>query len=205
MDLEQALRGRRAVKSFDTSHEIDDATLLRIFDLVQLTPSSFNLQHWRFVVVRSDEGRERLAAAAFGQRPVREAGADIVICAKVAAHEDAARTNGHAPSDVLDQLVPIIEGIYVGNDELQRDEAIRSGSLAAMTLMLVAEAEGLATCPLIGFDPERVCEAIRLPDGHIPVLIVCLGKRGEVDPFPTSRLPLEETVRLESFDGPVLG
>jgi len=204
MDVEEALRTRRSIKSFDLSYTLDDATLKRIFDLVALTPSSYNLQHWRFVVVRSAEGRARLRAAAYGQRHVEQCSAVVVVCAKLHAHEDAARTNAHAPQEVLGKLVPLIEGTYGPRPQLQRDEAIRSASLASMNLMLVTESMGLATCPMIGFDPAKVAELVGLPEGYIPVLVVTLGKPGEVEPFPTSRLPLEEVVHLERFDGPGL-
>ena len=142
-----------------------------------------------------------LGGASFGQTHVGECSAVVVVCAKLAAHEDAARTNAHAPQEVLDGLVPIIERSYAGRDQFQRDEAIRSASLASMTLMLVAQAEGLNTCPMIGYDPVKVAEIVRLGAGHIPVMLVVIGRGVEGAVFPTSRLPLSETVRLETFDG----
>ena len=204
MELEQAIRGRRSIKTYDSAAEVDDETLRRLFELVSLTPSSFNLQHWRYVVVRGKERRERLRAAAFGQPHVGAAPAVVVICSKLDAHEDAARANGHAPPEVLDSLVPMIEGIYGTDPQKRRDEAIRSGSLAAMTLMLVAHSMGLATCPMIGFDPVRVGEVIGLEEGFLPMLLVTLGRRGEGDLLPTSRFGLDETVMLETFGGPGL-
>jgi nitroreductase len=204
MTVDDAIRNRRSLKSYDPA-PIDDATLRDLFTLVARTPSSFNLQHWRFVVVRDPARRAELCAASYGQPHVGAAPAVVVVAAKLAAHEDAARANGHAPAPVLDKLVPIIERTYAGDAQLMRDEAIRSASLAAMTLMLVAQAHGLATCPMIGFDPARVKTIARLDDGHIPVMLVTLGRPGPGKPFPTSRFPLAETVRLETLDGPGLG
>jgi nitroreductase len=125
----------------------------------------------------------------------------VVVAAKLPAHEDAARANGHAPPEVLKTLVPVIERTYEGKPQFQRDEAIRSASLAAMTLMLAAEAEGLATCPMIGFSPAKVAAIVDLDDRHVPVMLLCLGRRGRGQPFPTSRFPLAETVKLESLRG----
>lgn len=204
MTVEEAIRSRRSRKSFDPAHAIDDATLRRLFGLVALTPSSFNLQHWRFVVVRDPERRRLLQAAAFGQRHVGEAPAVVVVAAKLDAHEDAARANGHAPPEVRKDLVPVIQRSYAQKPQFQRDEAIRSASLAAMTLMLVAESEGLATCPMIGFSPAKVAAVAGLDDRHVPVMLLCLGKPGGGAPFPTSRFPLSETVKLESLHGPGL-
>jgi nitroreductase len=201
MTVEEAVRSRRSRKSFDPAHAVDDATLRRLFGLVALTPSSFNLQHWRFVVVRDEARRRLLQAASFGQRHVGEAPAVVVVAAKLNAHEDGARANGHAPPEVLKSLVPVIERYYEGNPQFQRDEAIRSASLAAMVLMLAAEAEGLATCPMIGFAPAKVAAAVELDARHIPVMLVCLGRRGPGPLLPTSRFPLGETVKLESLHG----
>lgn len=204
MELEHAIRDRRSIKSYDASHEVDDATLRRIFTLVTRSPSSWNLQHWRFVVVRDEARRRALSAAAWGQRHVAECSAVVAVCGKLRAHEDAARTNAHAPQATLDKLVPLIEKAYADDERLQRDEAIRSGSLAAMTLMLVAQDEGLATCPMIGFDPQKVAELLELPDDHVVVMLVTLGKWTGEKPFPTSRLPLAEVVKQEKYTGPPL-
>jgi nitroreductase len=155
-----------------------------------------------FVVVRDQERKDRLRTASFGQRHVGEASAVIVVAARLDAHEDAARVQEHVPDDELrDLLVQQIQGFYAGKPQFQRDEAIRSASLAAMTLMLVAQSKGLVTCPMIGFDPQQVTEIVELQDNCFPVMLIVLGKLGEGEPFPTSRLPPAEVVKLESFSG----
>ncbi|MEM8883011.1 MAG: nitroreductase family protein [Planctomycetota bacterium] len=200
MDLSQAIRDRRSVKSY-ADREVDDATLQRIFELVLESPSSFNLQHWRFVLVRDAARRKQLMDAAWGQPHVGAAAVDVIVCGKVNAHEDAERSQAHAPAEVAEKVVGMIRGIYDGKPQLQRDEAIRSASLAAMTLMLVAQAEGLRTCPMIGFDPAKVSEIVGLDESHVPVMLVTLGHPGDGGVFPTSRFPMEEVVRWETLDG----
>ena len=204
MEFEDAVRSRRSIKTYDPDATVDDATLKRLFELVTQSPSSFNLQHWRFVVIRDAETRKELMAASWGQPHVGAAPAVVVVAGKLAAHEDAARANGHAPQEVLDSLVPIIERSYAGNEQFQRDEAIRSGSLASMTLMHAARTLGLSTCPMIGFQPAEVARIAGLDEGHVPVMLITLGKQGDGPVLPTSRFPLEEVVRLERLDGPGL-
>lgn len=204
MDLEHAIRTRRSIKTYDPAATVDDDTLRRLFGLVALSPSSYNLQHWRFVVVRDAERREQLKEASWGQPHVGAAPCVVVVAGKLSAHEDAARANGHAPESVLGRLVPLIERSYARNTQLQRDEAIRSGSIAAMTLMLVARSLGLATCPMIGFDPARVAAIAGLDAGHVPVMLVTLGTQGDGPVLPTSRFPLHEIVKLETLEGPGL-
>ena len=202
MNVEEAIRSRRSVKSYDTSYELDDATLRRIFELVERTPSSFNLQHWRFVVVRAQERKDQLRAASFGQPHVGECAAVVVVAAKLNAHDDAEASQAHVSDDALrKKLCEEIRGYYENNPQFQRDEALRSASLAAMTLMLVAESMGLCTCPMIGFNPKKVSEIVELAEGVFPVMLMVLGKLGEGDAFPTSRFPLSEVVKLETFTG----
>jgi len=203
MDLDQAIEQRGSVKSYDPGVSLDDAELAAIFERVQRSPSSFNLQHWRFVCVRDHDTRQRLMAASWNQTHVGQCSVDVVICGKLDAHDDAARCWEGAPQEVADKLVPMIGGFYSRNAQLQRDEAIRSGSLAAMTLMLVAQARGWSTCPMIGFDPVKLTEIIALPDNHIPVMLVTLGK-GATPAHYSPRLPMSETVMLDRFGGPSL-
>ncbi|HEX5138628.1 MAG TPA: nitroreductase family protein [Planctomycetota bacterium] len=204
MDVEGVVRARRAIKSF-VEQPLDDATLRQLFELVRFSPSSFNLQHTRFVVVREKARRAALRAAAYGQKHVEECGAVIIVAGKLMAHEDVERVQQHVPDPAIRaRIVKTILGYYKENAQLRRDEAIRSGALSSMTLMLAAQSMGLATCPMIGFDPAKVAEIVRLPDDHVAVMLIVLGKPGPGAPFPTSRLPLEETVRLETLDGPGL-
>jgi putative NAD(P)H nitroreductase len=84
---------------------------------------------------------------------------------------------------------------------LQRDEAIRSASLASMTLMLVAQSLGLATCPIIGFDPDRVAQIVGLDQAHVPVMLITIGKSKGTPLRSATRHPVERVVRLEHVDG----
>ncbi len=90
MKIDQVMRERRSVNKFDGDHEVTDEELRKLFDLVVLSPSSFNLQHWRFVVVRDPAGKEALRKAAMGQPQVAQASAAIVVAGKLSAFEDAA-------------------------------------------------------------------------------------------------------------------
>lgn len=205
MELKAAISGRRSVKKFDSSHRISDAELKALFGQVVLSPSSFNLQHWRFVVVRDAATKALLRKAAFDQEQVETASAVVLVLGKLAAHEDAERIFAATPENVRKSMVPMIHGFYAGNSAAQRDEAIRSGALAGMTLMLAAQDMGYASGPMIGFDPSAVCKILRVADGHVPVMLVVIGKqvgdlRGRAD-----RLPPSEVVKLEAFDGRGLG
>ena len=65
---------------------------------------------------------------------------------------------------------------YQGKEELQRDEAMRSCGIAGQTIMLAAKAMGYDSCPMIGFDAEKVAELIRLPEDHAIGFMISVGK-----------------------------
>lgn len=204
MDLFSLLRRRRATRAFRPGRTVTDAELAALFAAAIESPSSFNLQHWRFVVVRDPARLQRLAELAWGQRQVATASAVVIVFGHLKAHRDAPAIYADAPEALRERVVPLISGFYQGNPQLQRDEAIRSGSLAAMTFMLAAEAHGLATCPMIGFDPEGVSALAGADELHVPVMMICLGEAAGDAPPRAHRFPLSHVVRLETLDGPGL-
>jgi nitroreductase len=197
--LTDIIINRRSVKNFDPAHPITDAELGTLFERVILSPSSFNLQHWRFVVVRDPKRKAALRQTAFNQEQIDKASATIVVVGKLTAHEDAARIYADAPPKVREGMVPMINGFYADKPQAQRDEAIRSASLAAMTLMLAAFEMGYATGPMIGFDPDAVSKLIGLDVNHIPVMLIVIGRQtGDMRPRARPRLSQGGTSALET-------
>jgi len=195
-------RARHSVRQYQSGLTIGDDELHAIFDLVVLSPSSFNLQHWQFVVVREPARKVALRALAYGQAQVEHCAAAIVVCGRLDAHRDAARIYADAGREMQDKYVPMIEGVYRDQPQLQREEAIRSGALAGMTLMYAAKARGWDTGPMIGFDAAKVAGMLALPDSVVPVMLVVLGKALDgVQPARGYRRPVSEVVALETLDG----
>jgi nitroreductase len=201
VEFTDIVAARRSVKKYDPHHKISDADLRLLFEQVSLSPSSFNLQHWRFVVVRDAELKAKLRKAAWDQEQLETASAVIVVAAMLNAHEDADRIYSDAPEPVRQTMIPMISGFYADKPQLQRDEAIRSASLAAMTLMYAAYDMGYATGPMIGFDPQAVSALVGLDDQHIPVMLIVIGKRVGDMRDRAFRYPLSTTVKLESLTG----
>jgi nitroreductase len=201
MEFTQVVQGRRAVKKYDPAHRITDDELKAIFSTVALTPSSFNLQHARFVVVREPKQKAALRQAAFGQEQVETASAAVVVVGKLTAHADAPEIYADTPEAVQKSMLPMIRDFYEEKPAVQRDEAIRSAGLSAMTLMLAAYDLGYASGPMIGFDPDAVSKVVGLDDNHIPVMLVVIGKQtGDMRPRPC-RHPLHITVKFEKLNG----
>ena len=74
-------------------------------------------------------------------------------------------------------MLPEIVKYYEGKPQVERDEAFRSAGIVAQTLMLTAESMGYHSCPMDGFDFDAVGELINLPDDHVIVMFVAIGKK----------------------------
>ena len=201
MSVAEALERRRSIKHFDATRAMSDEELRALLSPMRLVPTSFNLQHGRFVAVRDPKKREELSAAAFGQPQVKDCSCVVLIVADVNAHESAEALWAGAPQTVIEGMSQMIRDFYGGKPTLQRDESIRSGSLAAMALMLLAAEQGWDSCPLIGFDPHKVRDVIAVPDGYICVLMIAIGHATQPAYPRVGRLDLGELARLETFDG----
>lgn len=200
MDTFEAIYQRRAVKHFDPAHDMSDSDELKLMEAAVQSPTSFNIQNWRFVVVRDPALRERLCEAAWNQAQVKDASILVLICADLKAWDhEPERYWRDAPEQVRQTLVPMIRGFYAPNEQLQRDEAIRSCGLAAMTLMLAAKSMGYDSCPMIGFDMEAVEKLVRLPEDHVIGMMLPIGKALKPAQPKGGQLPIDEVVIRETF------
>ncbi|MBT3813429.1 MAG: nitroreductase family protein [Gammaproteobacteria bacterium] len=177
MQTKEAIQTRRAVKYFDASHAISDQEVSELFSLALLSPTAFNIQNWRFINVTEPKLKQQIRAAAWDQAQVTDASLFIVICADLKSWEkQPERYWANAEQSIQDFLLPAIEQYYLGKDQVQRDEAMRSCGIAAQTLMLAAKAMGYDSCPMDGFDFEQVGQWINLPDDHVIALCLAIGK-----------------------------
>lgn len=200
MNVIEAISSRRSVKNFDPNHEIPDCDLKELIRLTKLAPSSFNIQNYRLLVVRDKELRKQIRSVAWDQPHVTDASVLFMICADLQSHEEEPSTFwSHAPKEVQDMLGPMIRSFYEGNEQLIRDEAIRSSALAGMTLMLAAKGLGYDSCPMVGFDAEKVSALINLPKNYILSFMVPVGKQTKPGWERGDRLPDEKVVAYDRF------
>lgn len=207
LTVTEALLRRRATRHFDPSRPIDEVLLLHILTLATQAPSGFNLQPWRFVVVRSQSRREKLQACAFGQSKVAEAPVVVIVL----GHHHPHRTHLDQMADsqvkrgvLTPDEAAALKGRALATMERQPDLelwATRSAMLAAMCLMLAAESHGVRSAPMEGFDEEKVRAAFGVPDDHAVCCLICLGHARETKPFP-GRFNLEDVCYREHFGQP---
>jgi nitroreductase len=200
MNVAEAIELRRSVKEYDPSHRLTEAEEKRLLSLAMLAPTAWNIQNWRFVLVREPELRKQIRQVAFDQAQVTDASLLVVLCADLKAWEKAPARYWRNTSQVRqDYVVPAIGRYYRGREQVQRDEAMRSCGLAATTLMLAAREMGYDSCPMDGFDFDAVGRLINLPQDHVVALFVAIGK-GVKEPLPRGgQLSMEEVVVVDRF------
>lgn len=200
MTATDAIKTRRSVKHFDPAHRMTDEEIAQLIELAKLAPSSFNMQNYRFVLVRDPELRKQIRAVAWDQTQVTDASLLVILCADLTAHlNNPQRYWAHAPQEVQDILVPALTPFYDGKPTLIRDEAMRSTGFAGMTLMLAARDMGYDSCPMIGFDAEAVAKLINLPGDHVLSFMLAIGKQSKPAWPRGERLPDNEVVIHDRF------
>lgn len=200
MKTVDAITQRRAVKHFDPNHQMSDNEVQQLLSLAVLSPTAFNIQHWRFVVVSDPALREKIRKVAWDQAQVTDASLFIILCADLKAWESPARYWKDAPREVQEFMMPAIDAYYRDKAQVQRDETMRSCGIAAQTLMLAAKSMGYDSCPMDGFDFDAVADLIQLPEDHVITMFVAIGK-GTQDAWQRAgQLSLDEVVISDRFD-----
>lgn len=200
MNVSTAIETRRSIKAYDTEHKMTQAEIDQLLSLAMLSPTAFNIQNWRFVVVTDPVLRHQVRAVSWNQAQVQEASLLIVLTADLNAWaKQPERYWKNAPKAASDILVPMIGHYYANNTQVQRDEAMRSCGMAAMTIMLAAKEMGYDTCAMDGFDFDAVAKLLNLPEDHIPAMFVVVGKALKEAQPRGGQLAMSEVVIQNTF------
>ena len=200
MDTLEAVYARRSVKHYDPDHEMPEADLTTLLEAAAQSPTSFNIQHWRFVVVKDAALRQKIREKAFDQAQVTDASVLIALTADMQAWDKSPeRYWADAPPEVQEFILGMLRPFHEGRGWLHRDEAQRSMGMALQTIMLSAKSMGYDSCPMIGFEIDEVAKLINLPEDHVMGPMVAIGK-GTKPAWPKpGQLPLSEVVIENAF------
>ncbi len=169
MDVLNAIKGRRSIRAYQQM-PVEDEKLLKVLEAARLSPSAKNLQEWRFVVVKKQETRKKLAEACYGQHFVGEAPVFIAACA--------------TDSEGIMKC-----GQYRYTVDL---------SIAMSYMILEAYEQGLGTCWIGSFDEAGVKQILKVPEKVRIVAVTPLGYPEKI-PAPKDRKKLEEIICLEEY------
>ena len=200
MDVFEAVSTRRAIKKFDPNYKMSSDDVKKLMEHVILSPTSYNQQNWRFVYVTDQDVKEKISEAARGQAQPKDGSLVVVLCGDMTARKtEPFRYWKNHPTEKQELVKASLERKYSTDEQAQRDEAIRSCGMAAQTIMLAARDMGLDSCPMVGFEYDELAKVINLPDNHLIVMMVVVGKRAEDAAQRGGQLPLNQVAFENSF------
>ncbi len=171
MDLMDAIKGRRSIRRYKAMPVPDDL-LREVLIAARYAPSANNAQPWRILVVRDEDTKLKLVAAANGQKFIAQAPVVLVICG---IPDEAFQTvGGYMSSHVID------------------------ASIAMDHLTLMAHATGLGTCWIAWFKEDKVREALSIPEDVKVIAMTPLGYPDEV-PVRVPRKNIEDLVMYDRY------
>ncbi|MDX8367365.1 nitroreductase family protein [Cytobacillus sp. IB215665] len=199
MSALEVMKTRTSVRKYEKGHVMPKEDLEEILNLTVTAPSSWNLQHWKFIVIDKEEDKQRLLPIAYNQEQVVDSSVTVAVLGDLQANENAEIVYGEAvkkgfmPEEAKNTLIAQINGAYASIPNAARDEAIRNGSLAAMQLMLAAKSLGYDTVPMGGYDSVKFVEEFNVPERYVPVMLISIGKAA-APAHPTPRFPLKDVI-----------
>lgn len=205
--LLQALQWRYATKQFDPARKIPASTWSALEDTLVLTPSSFGLQPWKFLVIQDAALREKLVPHSWNQRQVADASHLVVMTVRKKvdiAHVDrfmaeTARIRGVSTEALAGYRTMIVKDVVEGDrSRIATEWAIRQAYIALGNLMTAAALLGIDTCPMEGFEVPRYDEILGLePQGFTTAVLCPLGYRAATDKYaslPKVRFPKSSVI-----------
>jgi len=209
MDVIQAIRERRSINFFESGKGISDDKLMELLKIANLSPSSFNLQPWKMIVVRDPERKKVLRQCAFNQPKVEEASAVLIMIADPRGVEenlervlDSWQKLGYIKPDIRQTYIEMAKNLYGSEDTLKRKIfAVKNTALFAMNLMITAKGLDLETHPMDGFDEECIKKEFHIPEDKIIPMLVAVGYlKSDITLLPRAfRRELNEFVRFENY------
>ncbi|WPW67029.1 Putative NAD(P)H nitroreductase YodC (plasmid) [Lactiplantibacillus plantarum] len=203
-DFQNVMIGRQSIRNFDKSVKIPHDEMVKMIEEATTAPSACNLQAWRFVVVDTPEGKEKLSTyfMKFNTPQVQTASAMVLLFGDTQAFKsyralwNKAYENKQITKEKLDEVfntfLPLYE--HASRDMLVADSTVDT-ALVAMQFMLAARGHGYETNPIAGYDPKKAATTWGLdPERYVPVMAIAVGKpapddEGEVR---SVRYPVEQ-------------
>lgn len=213
-EILDAYHFRHATKEFDPNKKISDDDFRFILETGRLSPSSFGLEPWRFVVVQNPELREKIKNASWGAfSKLPEASHFVILLARTKVDtmynsdyvKDHLLNVAHFPEEIL-------EGYLEKVKEFQKDDfnmlegdrpifdwACKQTYVALGNMMTAAAQIGIDSCPIEGFNIDKMNELLDaeglLEDGHFGISVMAAFGYRAKEPRPKTRRPFDDVVK----------
>jgi nitroreductase len=172
---------RSAAKYYDPAAVLSDDQIRELVQIGTSAPTSFHMQNWRFIAVRTPDAKARLSPIAWRQPAIVDAAVTFIVVGQLADS-----------SVIPDRLAPLVEAgvmpaamvpewelparnLYMAYPQRRRDEAVRTATFGAAAMIYAARSLGLGSTPMIGFDADAVHGAFGLAEDEVPVMLLSVG------------------------------
>ena len=200
----EALQWRYATKKFDPNKKISDQDIHDLIEVLRLSPSSFGLQPWAFILVESSEIRKNIQAIAWNQAQVTEASHLLVLAVRhpfSKSHiDDHLAQIAHVRNVATDSLAGYKSAMVQFLDSRSSEEVYAWTKsqlyIALGFLMMAASLKHIDSCPMEGFDPIKCDKLLSLDSRGLRSVALCpIGYRDSEDSYATAK-----KVRFDSKD-----
>jgi nitroreductase len=185
MDFKDVIIKRRAVYSFDLQKPVPDHIIREMIEMANQAPSSFNLQPWSLIILKTPEEKMRLRKLAWDQPQVSEAPVVFIVLADrngwKKGHPFVEKDfremvkAGMMIEEQHDWFINACLGLYGTNPEREQAFACKNTGFFAMALMFAAKHLGLDTHPMDGFDHDAVRKQFQIPENYWIPLLLAVG------------------------------
>ncbi|WP_407669771.1 nitroreductase family protein [Paraburkholderia nodosa] len=198
----ECIVSRSATKYYDPSATLSDDQIRELVRIATSAPTSFHLQNWRFIAVRTPAAKATLFPLAWKQPAVADAAVTFIVCGQLVD-----------TSVIPDRLAPLVEAgvmpasmvsewenpareLYMAYPQRRRDEAVRTATFGASAMIYAARSLGLGSTPMIGFDAEAVHREFGLADDEVPALLLAIGAERQGNWAQKPRRPVADVLDL---------
>lgn len=192
------MKERRSIRNYDPTVKISKEEMTEILEEATTAPSSVNAQPWRFLVIESEEGKEKLAKLAkFNQSQVTTSSAVIAVFADMQNADyieeiySKAVELGYMPQEVKERQIQALTAHFEKLPAQDNRETILiDAGLVSMQLMLTARAHGYDTNPIGGYEKENIAEVFGIEkERYVPVMLLSIGKSVD-EGYASYRFPI---------------
>ncbi|NID16541.1 nitroreductase family protein [Luteibacter yeojuensis] len=198
----ETILSRTSAKYYDPKAVLSDEEISELVRIGTSAPTSFHLQNWRFIAVRSPEAKARLSPIAWSQPAITDAAVTFIICGQLADSTVIPDrlaplvASGVMPATMVPEWEIPARDLYMAYPQRQRDEAVRSGTFGAAAMIYAARSLGLGSTPMIGFDDVAVHREFGLTKDEVPVMLLAVGAERAGNWAQKPRRPVAEVLDL---------
>jgi len=196
----ETILSRTAAKYYDPKAVMSDEEISELVRIGTTAPTSFHLQNWRFIAVRSPEAKARLSPIAWSQPAITDAAVTFIVVGQLADSSVIPErlaplvASGVMPATMVPEWEIPARDLYMAYPQRQRDEAIRTATFGAAAMIYAARSMGLGSTPMIGFDDVAVHREFGLTKDEVPVLLLAVGAERAGNWAQKPRRPVAEVL-----------